>query len=208
MTSEAELLLRIRDLGCERGGRVVCRGQNLALAVGGSIWLRGRNGSGKTSLLRVLAGLARPTGGELWRAPRLASLFIGHQNALKDDLSVAENLRFLACLCALDDSPVAIDQALRTWGLWSRRAQATRALSQGLRRRLALARLSLAEHQRLWLLDEPFDALDDEGMATLSGQLYAHRTRGGGCVLSSHLPLRFDSLPQLEHWLEPAEVRA
>ena len=75
-------------------------------------------------------------------------------------------------------------------------------------RRLALARLSLAERQRLWLLDEPFDALDDEGVATLSGQLYAHRARGGGCILSSHLPLRFDSLPQLEHWLAPAEVRA
>lgn len=202
MTSEPVLLLRARELACERGGRVVCRDQNLALAAGSSIWLRGRNGCGKTSLLRVLAGLAHPVRGELWQAPRVRSLFIGHQNALKDELTVAENQRFLARLCRLERSDAALDQALKAWGLWSRRHLPARALSQGLRRRLSLSRLSLAEGARLWLLDEPFDALDDEGVATLGAALYGHRALGGACVLSSHLPLGFDRLPQLEHWVE------
>jgi heme exporter protein A len=205
MTSEPAqppLLLRARELACERGGRVVCRDQNLALAAGNSIWLRGRNGCGKTSLLRVLAGLARPAHGDLWQAPRVSSLFIGHQNALKDELTVAENQRFLARLCRLERNDAALDQALKAWGLWSRRHLPARALSQGLRRRLSLSRLSLAEGARLWLLDEPFDALDDEGVATLGAALYGHRALGGACVLSSHLPLGFDRLPQLEHWVE------
>lgn len=202
MTSESGLLLRARELACERGGRLVCRDQSLTLAVGGSVWLRGRNGCGKTSLLRVLAGLARPARGELWLAPQLRSLFVGHQNALKDELTVAENQRFLARLCRLERGEAALDQALKTWGLWSRRHLPARALSQGLRRRLSLSRLSLAEDARLWLLDEPFDALDGEGVATLGAALYGHRAMGGACVLSSHLPLGFDRLPQLEHWVE------
>ncbi|WP_048438242.1 heme ABC exporter ATP-binding protein CcmA [Caenimonas sp. SL110] len=201
MTSE-RVLLRASGLGCDRGGQRVCSGQDLSLTPGDAVWLRGRNGSGKTSLLRVLAGLAAPQEGELWRAPGLRTLYIGHANALKDDLTVAENLGFLARLCGLETSATRHEQALRQWGLWSRRHRPARTLSQGLRRRVALARLALAEHQPLWLLDEPFDALDDEGVNQLRIGLEHHRARGGACVLTSHLVWADDQRPRREHWLQ------
>jgi heme exporter protein A len=201
MNSE-RLLLRVSGVACTRGGERVCSGQHLALAPGGAVWLRGRNGSGKTSLLRVLAGLSAPHEGQVWRAPDLATLYIGHSNALKDDLTVAENLQFLVQLCGLDRSAQRQAHALQSWGLWRRRQLPARSLSQGLRRRVALARLALAAGKALWLLDEPFDALDDEGIGQLRAELEAHRARGGACVLSSHLPWQADQRPRQEHWLE------
>ncbi|HLO96215.1 MAG TPA: heme ABC exporter ATP-binding protein CcmA [Burkholderiaceae bacterium] len=203
MTSEPGLLVRARELRCERGGRAVCTPQSFSVRAGQALWLRGRNGSGKTSLLRVLAGLAAPAGGDLWRAPNTGILYAGHQNAVKDDLSLFENLQFLAQLGHLHAADAEIQAALRHWGLWTARHRPARVLSQGLRRRLSLARLSLAEQRALWVLDEPFDALDDEGMAVLAGQLYAHQVRGGATVLSSHLSWPAGAAEPDQHWLHP-----
>ncbi len=197
-------LLQARQLACARGAKTVCAGQSLTPQAGGILWLRGRNGSGKTSLLRVLAGLASPEAGSLERAPALRTLFIGHANALKEDLSVLENLRFLAILNGLPVESGRLQVALRFWGLWSRRHAPARTLSQGLRRRVALSRLSLADEVQLWLLDEPLDALDDEGVATLYALLVQQQARGGAGLLTSHEPLQSSRLQLLEHWLSQA----
>lgn len=208
MTSEAGLLLRANELRCERGGRAVCTPQSFTVRAGKALWLRGRNGSGKTSLLRVLAGLAAPSGGELWRAPHTGVLYAGHQNAVKDDLSLFENLQFLAQMGKLHAADDEIKAALSHWGLWATRHRPARVLSQGLRRRLNLARLSLADQRALWVLDEPFDALDDDGVAVLVGQMYAHHVRGGATVLSSHLNWPAGAATPDQHWLHPQGARA
>ena len=200
-SAPSDMLLQAEALACRRGARLVCRVPALALQRGQSLWLRGRNGSGKTSLLRVLAGLAAPAEGSLQLAPALQRLYIGHANALKDELSVEENLQFSALLCGLQTSPERLQQALRGWGLWERRRQPARALSQGLRRRCALARLALADSHALWLLDEPFDALDDAGLAALDLALRTHLAAGGACVFSSHAAPALQTLPR-ELWLD------
>lgn len=186
MTCEQGLLLRAQQLGCDRGGQRVLTLAQLSLARGDGLWLRGRNGSGKTTLLRALAGLGEPAVGQLWRAADAQLLYVGHALAVKDDLSVAENLECLAELAALETRPRAMQAALMRWELWERRGQPARRLSQGLRRRVSLARLDLAAARPLWLLDEPFDALDDAGQGLLAHALMRHRLRRGAWVLSSH----------------------
>jgi heme exporter protein A len=202
MSCDGDYLLRAEGLACDRGGQRVLTLPSLALPRGHGLWLRGRNGSGKTTLLRALAGLLEPAGGELWRAPDAPLLYVGHTLAIKDDLSVAENLECLAELGALETRPQALQAALVRWQLWDRRRQPARRLSQGLRRRVSLARLDLAAAHPLWLLDEPFDALDDEGQGLLAFALMRHRLRRGAWVLSSHqgLPAQVSGCQTL--WLD------
>ncbi|HEV6968338.1 heme ABC exporter ATP-binding protein CcmA [Roseateles sp.] len=202
MTSEGQELLRAEGLACDRGGQRVLSLKRLTLSRGAGLWLRGRNGSGKTTLLRALAGLLEPAAGEVWRDGAEGLLYVGHTLAVKDDLSVAENLECLAELSALETRPRALQGALLRWQLWERRHHPARRLSQGLRRRVSLARLDLAAARPLWLLDEPFDALDEEGQALLAQALTRHRLRQGGWVLSSHqgLPAQLDGVQAL--WLD------
>ena len=190
-------MLAARELACRRGERLLFERLSLELRAGQVLWLRGANGRGKTSLLRLLAGLSHPAGGEVaWSGStaRQASagftrsfVYIAHANALKDDLSALENLQFLARLHGDDAGAAACTEALRRFGLASRRNAPVRTLSQGQRRRVALARLALAGARTLWILDEPFDALDAEGTATLNQVLSAHAQGGGAVVLTSHL---------------------
>jgi heme exporter protein A len=203
-------LLRAIDLEGQRGERTLFRGLQLSLLPGQVSWLRGRNGRGKTTLLRLLAGMASPAAGRIeidgqpvaksgtqWRRDML---YIGHANALKDDLSAAEALRFLGSLRGVALSLPTIKEALSQLGVANRASAPVRTLSQGQRRRVALARLALPDAPRLWLLDEPFDALDDQGIGALNGLLSAHAQRGGSALLTSHqalslqdpLPLAFD----------------
>lgn len=184
-------LLAARALACRRGERLLFEGLDLELRPGQLLWLRGANGRGKTSLLRLLAGLARPAGGELTNgaAGPGGFVYIAHANALKDELSALENLQFLARLHGDAADATTCTEALRRFGLASRRHAPVRTLSQGQRRRVALARLPLAASRPLWLLDEPYDALDAEGCATLDQLLSAHALAGGAVVLTSHLPL-------------------
>ncbi len=190
-------------LACRRGNRLLFRGLDLTLAPGALLWLRGSNGVGKTSLLRVLAGLAAPDAGTLhWRGKPLAgnddwranSVYVAHANALKDDLTLAESLAFLAALAGIDAAGAKVDAALDAMGLARQRDAAVRTLSQGQRRRGALARLALDAVPRAWLLDEPHDALDAESAARLDALLVAHAQRGGRVLLTSHQPLALPGL--------------
>ena len=179
-------------LACRRGERILFRGLDLHVSVGQVVWVRGANGQGKTSLLRLLAGLARPEGGVVQHGAR-ERVYVGHANALKDDLTVTESLLFLSRLHGFETGAAAIDAALRRFGLHSRRHAPVRTLSQGQRRRVALARLCTAPLTALWLLDEPFDALDVEGVAALNALLTEHAQRGGSVLLTSHVPLTLTS---------------
>lgn len=186
-------------LACRRGDRLLFRGLDFELPSGRIVWLRGPNGSGKTSLLRLLAGLSTPAEGEItWGGVPLREAgegwcrslcYLAHANALKDDLSVLESLQFLARLHGHAGDESGCAEALRRVGLHSRRHAAVRTLSQGQRRRVALARLQLDAAAPVWILDEPYDALDAEGTAMLDAALSAHAKRGGAAVLTSHIEL-------------------
>ena len=187
--------LRLVDVACRRGDRLLFAGLDETLAGGELLWLRGGNGRGKTSLLRLVAGLAAADRGQiLWgdeparKSPRFAAqlVYIAHANALKDDLTATESLAFLARIHGREPAPAALRAALVRMGLAGRERTPTRSLSQGLRRRVALARLALETQPGLWVLDEPFDALDVAGTAALHALLAAHRARGGSVLLTSH----------------------
>lgn len=200
-------VLAAERLGIQRGERPLFAGLQFELQPGQVVWLRGRNGRGKTSLLRLLAGLSTPAQGSVscdgqalarlsaqWRR-RL--LYIAHANALKDDLTVAEALRFLGTLQGRPPSAAEIESALARLGVAGLRQRPVRTLSQGQRRRAALARLALPHPASVWLLDEPFDALDDEGVQALHGLLAAHARGGGSVLLTSHQAVALrDPVPQ------------
>ena len=202
-------------LACRRGRRLLFQGLNLQLQPGSITWLRGRNGSGKTSLLRILAGLSAPaegallwngaSGGAAQEAAHRGTLYLGHANALKDDLRLAEALAFLAQLQGLDDPTRRARQALARLGLANRADAPVRTLSQGQRRRGALARLALDDAPCTWLLDEPYDALDTDAVAVLSGLIEAQAGRGGAVLLTSHqaVPLAGATAFDLEPWRAP-----
>ncbi|MBX3636310.1 MAG: heme ABC exporter ATP-binding protein CcmA [Rubrivivax sp.] len=194
MTSESRVAvddapprLRASGLAVARGGRPLLAGLGLDLGPGSLVWLRGRNGRGKTSLLRVLAGLGAAEAGALRRHG--AIVWVGHGAALKDDLSVDENLAFLARLHGWPADAARRQRALDALGVAVLARRPARSLSQGQRRRVALSRLALAPARALWLLDEPADALDDEGAARLSDLLGAHARAGGAALWSSHAEL-------------------
>lgn len=188
--------LEATGLRCERGERALFDGLELRLAPGEIVWLRGANGRGKTTLLRTLAGLGTPAAGELrlggrpikaadpaWRRQLL---YLGHANALKDDLTAVESLDFSARLAGTPATAAEVQAALAALGVGALARRAVRTMSQGQRRRVALARLALAPKPSLALLDEPFDALDDDGIDRLAG-LLAGIAGAGGCVLfTSH----------------------
>jgi heme exporter protein A len=180
--------LVVRDLACRRGARVLFEDFDLDVAPGELVWLRAANGYGKTSLLRLVAGLSRPeTGTIAWNGGDRSLLYLAHANALKDDLTIVESVRHLVALHGLDASANAIAEAIRLFGLHARRNAPIRTLSQGQRRRVALTRLALSPPQATWLLDEPYDALDASGVALVSALLATHATRGGSALFTSHV---------------------
>jgi heme exporter protein A len=178
-------LLQLNALAGRRGTRLLFRGVNLALGAVECVWLRGRNGSGKTSLLRLAAGLGRPALGEVVRAGGTPVL-LGHTNALKDELTVAESLHFLLGVQGLPQDAATLDVALDRFGLATRRHQRIGQLSQGQRRRVALARLAASRTRPLWLLDEPHDGLDADGAQVLDALLAEHLRSGGSVLMASH----------------------
>ena len=188
-------MLETTRLDCVRGERHLFCALSFRLMPGELLSLQGRNGSGKTSLLRMLCGLLPPAGGEIrWRNEPIGKLgedyrrelcFLGHQNAIKEELTPLENLMASARLAdeALEEG-AALD-ALETLGLAGREDLACRYLSQGQKRRVALARL-VNDRRALWLLDEPFVALDTAAVDLVAGLIGAHLQRGGLAVLTTH----------------------
>jgi heme exporter protein A len=187
------------DLACERGERLLFAALSFRVEPGTCLHVVGENGAGKTSLLRIVCGLLAPTAGEVrWRGTptrRLREAFfdelayVGHLNGVKDDLTAAENVRFAAAIagraCTRDDARAA----LRALGLGGFEDRPARMLSQGQRRRVALARLQFAAAAALWVLDEPYTALDARGVAALNALIGAHLARGGIVVLTTHQPV-------------------
>jgi heme exporter protein A len=186
-------------IACRRGERLVFRGLSFASEPGAALLLTGRNGSGKSSLLRLMAGLSPPEAGKLrWAglaieedaaAHRRRLHFIGHQDALKPVLTVAETAAFWAAMKGGSDSGAAA--ALERFRLGALAGQPCRFLSAGQKKRLSLSRL-LASPAPLWLLDEPTTGLDTDSVADLEAIIAAHRGAGGIVVASTHIPLRLD----------------
>jgi heme exporter protein A len=186
-------MLQAEGLACLRGERVVFADLAFTVAAGDAVLLVGANGAGKSSLLRVLAGLLSPLEGTLlWdgaealadRAAHARRLrYIGHGDALKPALSAAENLAFYARLWGGEVAP-----ALAALGLAELGDLPARVLSSGQKRRLALARLALAPAP-LWLLDEPTVGLDSASVERLGALLASHRAAGGMVLAATHLPL-------------------
>ena len=191
-------MLEASNLECIRGERSLFAGVGFRLAAGEMLYLQGSNGSGKTSLMRILCGLSHPVAGEIrWRGQTIAALgedyrrelcYLGHHNAIKEELTPLENLLAAARLAdeALDEGD-ALD-ALERVGLAGREELACRYLSQGQKRRVALARL-VNERRALWVLDEPYVALDAAAIELVAGLIGDHLQRGGLAVLTTHQPV-------------------
>ena len=193
-------MLEAAQLECARGSRSLFSGVGFTLPPGGLLRVTGANGRGKTTLLRVLCGLLVPTAGEVrWKGESIRTLreeywsdllYIGHANALKDDLTAAENLVFGCGIAGRAVPRASVQAALGRFGLAGREALPVRALSQGQRRRAALARLAVGATQPLWVLDEPFAALDATGIDLVLALAGEHLARGGMAVLTTHQDAR------------------
>ena len=194
--------LELRQVECVRGRRSLFKGLDLLVRPGQLLRLQGANGAGKTSLLRMICGLLAPAQGEvLWRGQPVGALreefgkeliYLGHAAALKDDLSTLENLQTASVLGGRAVSSAQASAALAAAGLRGRERAPARVLSQGQRKRVALARLVLGSDAPLWVLDEPFNALDTAATAWLVGLISAQVERGGIVVLTSHQSVAFD----------------
>ncbi len=193
-------MLEAVGLGAVRGDRRLFSGLNFSLAGGELLYVHGPNGSGKTTLLRLLCGLVMPAEGEvLWQGAGIGSLgedyrrqllYLGHAAALKDDLTGLENLRIAATLAGAAVSESQALEALDGLGLTGCEDLPVRVLSQGQKRRVALARLRLSR-ACLWILDEPFTALDKDAVAALEAVLKEHLAGGGLVVLTTHQEVAF-----------------
>ena len=195
-------MLEVRDLACVRGDHRLFRGLNFTLHAGELLHLRGSNGSGKTSLLRTVCGLMAPAEGQvLWQGKNIRSIrdeffnhliYLGHLGAIKGDLTAFENLRLA---CQLTGLPVDEDKllhAIAKMGLAGREDLPTKVLSAGQKRRVALARL-LAHNATLWVLDEPFNALDVAAVDLLKQLIAEHVRADGMVILTTHQEVEIDT---------------
>ena len=182
-------LLRLESVACVRGGRLLFENLSFALAEGGAALVSGPNGIGKSSLIRLAAGLLRESAGSVER---------GCPAALADDaLALDERLsleRALAFWARLDRC--RIGPGMEAMGLAHLASVPVRMLSTGQRKRAALARVACSGAP-LWLLDEPANGLDSEGVERLDALIAAHRARGGALLAASHLPLRLENAQRL-----------
>lgn len=200
------------SLACLRGERPVFAGLDFSVASGGALLLTGANGSGKSSLLRVMAGLLPPTAGQIWwdredlaREPdahHARTAYLGHLDAVKAALTPREDLmfwlRYRAPHLNAYSGRIRADEALAWAGLTPLADLPCRVLSAGQRRRLAIARIAFDETADLWLLDEPTTALDANGALLLHDRVALHRARGGMIVAATHQPLHWPDAQTLD----------
>lgn len=190
------MTLQAFELVCTRGDRQLFNNVNFEIHPGEALRVAGTNGSGKTSLLRMLCGLASPAAGEVrWSGRNIRSvreefasqlLYLGHANGVKDDLTAWENVMVAATLSGNRVTRANAYHALDQLGLGRAADLPTRALSQGQRKRVALARLPLGMAAPLWILDEPFTALDQKAVTELCGTLNHHLAHGGMVIYTTH----------------------
>jgi len=186
-------LLETRELCCVRDDRVLFKGLNLQLGEGQILLVEGKNGSGKTSLLRILTGLALPESGEvLWRGKPIGEAgpeyyeqvnYVGHHDGIKRDLTCLENLRLVQAMGRPVD--IDLDDALHKVNLYRFGENFVATLSAGQKRRLAMARMVVTEAQ-VWIMDEPFTSLDKASMAMFQTMFEEHLQKGGVIVMTSH----------------------
>lgn len=192
-------MLEVRNLACTRGDHQLFAGLSFSLGAGELMQVQGENGSGKTSLLRTLCGFMQPTAGEIcWRGKSIHEIdeeyyaemiYLGHLNAIKDELNALENLRISAGLtgCDVDEAEALV--ALRRMGLRRREHLPVKVLSQGQRRRVALSRL-LVGNAHLWILDEPLTALDVGAVGLMQELIGEHLSQGGMAIFTTHQPMQ------------------
>lgn len=195
-------MLEANNLECTRGDKRLFHGVGFRLEPGELLLLQGKNGAGKTSLLRILCGLSSPSEGEIcWKGEPIRRLsddfradlcYLGHLNAIKEELTPLENLLASAHLSGTALSEDDALDSLEQVGLLGREDLPCRYLSQGQKRRVALARL-VREQRPLWILDEPFVALDVHAVDWLAGLIGDHLTRGGLAVMTTHQPVDIPS---------------
>ena len=196
--------LTFSKLGCTRGGRQLFKDLDCQLDAGHWLYVAGANGVGKTSLLRMVCGLASiETGDILWNgspihaqrdAYRQDLCYLGHLNALQESMTVDENLAFITALGGFAPDKTQMQAVLTRFGLRGRGRQLVRHLSQGQKRRVALSRLALSP-ARLWVLDEPYVAMDEAGIGLLADLIAKHLEAGGLAVLTSHQRVPIGNMP-------------
>ena len=204
LNKSSSALLSAHKIACERDERLLFSNLSFDLHAGELLQLEGPNGAGKTSLMRLLAGLLPFSEGELvWQGQPIdtcreafyqSMLFIGHLAGIKAELTPLENLHWFAALEGIDDEAL-LEQALRQVGLAGYEDHPCHQLSAGQKRRVALARLTFTQRP-VWLLDEPFTALDKAAVAAVEQLLIAHSQAGGAVILTSHHAL--EELPGLK----------
>lgn len=207
MTQTTEAVsLKADALELERGERLLFTGLTFEAPAGTLVRLAGANGTGKTSLLRLLTGLMQPDAGEiLYNGRSIQELredyhkdlvYIGHMNGVKDDLSAIENVRIAARMGNIVARDEELVEALENVGLGDFIEHTTGELSQGQRRRVALARLFVSESKPVWVLDEPFTALDVASVANLARTVAEHVRAGGIVIYTTHQEVALDLPPE------------
>ena len=186
-------LLQTSELTCVKDDRVLFEGLNISISAGQILLVEGKNGSGKTSLLRILTGLSLPESGEiLWKGEPISEVgadyyeqvnYVGHHDGIKRDLTCLENLRLVQAMGK--PLPISLDDALEKVNLYRYGENFVATLSAGQKRRLALARLVVTEAS-LWIMDEPFTSLDKASMAMFQTMFEQHLSSGGVIVMTSH----------------------
>ena len=211
----ASTILEVNNLKCVRGERLLFSDISFALNPGGFIQLTGPNGSGKTSLLQIICGLMLPERGEVrWNGAQIRTLgeeysriitYLGHRNAVKEELSSLENLRISSGLAGCELTNTQAQQALARVGLAGRENLPARFLSEGQRRRSAIARL-ITCNTALWLLDEVLASLDHAATTLIESIIGEHLSKGGIAIVATHQELHISasSFQRLE--LEPAAL--
>ena len=199
-------MLEVSDLACVRGERTLFTDLSFSLDSGTLLRIAGANGSGKTSLLRIICGLSLPADGEVrWKGEKIRALredywknlvYIGHANALKDDLTAVENLGIGAALAGRTIGDAAALEALDQLGIARCAQLPVRVLSQGQRRRVTLARLIVCKASPLWVLDEPFTALDVAAVSLMERLIGEQLAGGGTIILTTHQEVTIASAAQ------------